>query len=37
MYLYAKNPYEPKYQVSVKKLEKVDSKHYNDSENFIKY
>ena len=34
-YLYAKNPYEAKYQLSINKGEKVILDHFNDSETFI--
>ena len=37
IYLYAKDPYEAKYQYLINKREKVDSKHYDDSKAFIKY
>ena len=37
IYLYAKDPYEAKYQYLVNKREKVGLKHYNDSKAFIEY
>ena len=37
IYLYAKDPYEAKYQFVIKKLEYVGTKHYNDSKVFIEY
>ena len=37
IYLYAKDPYEAKYQYLINKSEKVGSKHYDDSKAFIKY
>ena len=36
-YLYAKDPYETKYQFLVKKREDVGTKHFNDSKAFIEY
>ena len=37
IYLYAKDPYEAKYQFLIKKREDVGTKHFNDSKAFIKY
>ena len=37
IYLYAKNPYEPSYQLLINKREKVDLKHYNDPKVFMEY
>ena len=37
IYLYAKNPYEPSYQLLINKHEKVDLKHYNDPKVFMEY
>ena len=37
IYLYAKDPYEAKYQFSVSKQESKDLKHFNDSKAFIEY
>ena len=37
IYLYAKDPYEAKYQYLINKREKVGLKHYNDSKAFIEY
>ena len=37
MYLYAKDPYESKYQYSIKKREKVGLKHYDNPKSFIEY
>ena len=37
IYLYAKDPYEAKYQFLIKKHEDVGTKHFNDSKAFIKY
>ena len=37
IYLYAKNLYEAKYQISIDKRESVGLKHFNDPEAFIKY
>ena len=36
-YLYAKDPYEAKYQYLINKLEKVGSDHLNDPKAFIEY
>ena len=36
-YLYAKDPYEPKYQFLIKKQESTGSKHLNNSKNFIEF
>ena len=36
-YLYAKDPYEGKYQFLINKRESTGSKHLNDSKGFIKY
>ena len=35
MYLYAKDPYEAKYQFSIKKHDKVVFNHYDDPRGFI--
>ena len=37
IYLYAKDPYEAKYQFLIKKREDVGTKHVNDSKAFIEY
>ena len=37
IYLYAKDPYEAKYQYLINKREKADLKHYDDSKAFIEY
>ena len=37
IYLYAKDPYEAKYQFLIKKPEDVGTKHFNDSKAFIEY
>ena len=37
IYLYAKDPYEAKYQFLIKKREDVGTKHFNDSKAFIEY
>ena len=37
IYLYAKNPYEAKYQYLIKKREKVGLDHFDDSKAFIEY
>ena len=37
IYLYAKDPYEAKYQFLINKQESTDSKHFNDSKAFIEY
>ena len=37
VYLYAKVPYEAKYQFLIKKRESTGLKHFNDSEAFIEY
>ena len=37
LYLYAKDPYEAKYQHFINKCEKVRLKHYNDLNAFIEY
>ena len=37
IYLYAKNPYEAKYQFSLNKQESTDLKHFNYSKAFIEY
>ena len=37
IYLYAKNPYEAKYQLLIKKQEGACIRHFNDSEAFTKY
>ena len=37
IYLYAKDPYEDKYQFLIKKRESIGLKHFNDLKAFIKY
>ena len=37
IYLYAKDPYEGKYQLLIKKRKDVGTKHFNDSKAFIEY
>ena len=37
IYLYAKDPYEAKYQFLIKKRESVGLTHFNDSKVFIEY
>ena len=37
MYLYAKDPYEAKYQYLINKREKVGVSHYEDPKAFIEY
>ena len=37
IYLYAKDPYEAKYQYLINKREKVGLKHFDDAEVFIDY
>ena len=37
IYLYAKDPYEDKYQFLIKKRESIGLKHFNDPEAFIEY
>ena len=37
MYIYAKDPYEAKYQVLIDKRESVGLKHFNDSKAFTEY
>ena len=37
IYLYAKDPYEAKYQFLIKKHEDVGTKHFNVSKTFIEY
>ena len=37
IYLYAKDPNEPKYQFLINKLECTGLKHFNDSKTFIGY
>ena len=37
IYLYAKDPYEKKYQYSIKKCEKVGSDHFDDHKAFMEY
>ena len=37
IYLYAKNPYEAKYQLLINKRESTGLKYLNDSKNFIDY
>ena len=36
-YLYAKDPYEPKYQILINKRESIGLKHFNDPKAFIEY
>ena len=35
IYLYAKDPYESKYQFLIEKQESTGLKHFSDSQNFI--
>ena len=35
--MYAKDPYEDKYQFLIKKRESIGLKHFNDSKAFIEY
>ena len=37
IYLYAKDPYETKYQLLIQKCENVGTKRFNDSKAFIEY
>ena len=37
IYLFAKDPFEAKYQFLIKKREDVGTKHFNDSKGFIEY
>ena len=37
IYLYAKDPYEDKYQFLIKKRESIGLKHFNDPKSFIEY
>ena len=37
IYLYAKDPYEVKYQFLIKKGKDVGTKHFNDSQDLIEY
>ena len=37
IYLYAKDPYEVKYQYLINNLEKIRLKHYDDPKAFIEY
>ena len=37
VYLYAKDPYEAKYQLSIKKPERKDLKNFSDSKAFIEH
>ena len=37
IYLYAKDPYEAKYQFLIKKREDAGTKHFNDSKAFMEY
>ena len=37
IYLYAKDPYEPKCKFLISKIEGIGSKHFNDSKTFIEY
>ena len=37
IYLYAKDPYEAKYQLLIKKRESAGLKHFNDSKAFIEH
>ena len=36
-YLYAKDPYEPKYQILINKRESIGLKHFNDPKAFMEY
>ena len=36
-YLYAKDPYEPKYQILINKREGIGLKHFNDPKAFMEY
>ena len=36
-YLYAKDPYETKYQFFINKRKSTELKHFNDTKTFIKY
>ena len=37
IYLYARDPYEPKYQFLINKRESIGLKHFNDPKTFIEY
>ena len=37
IYLYAKDPYEAKYQLLINKRESAEVKHFNDSKAYIEY
>ena len=37
IYLYAKDPYEDKYQFLIKKIESIGLKHFNDPKAFTEY
>ena len=37
IYLYAKDPYEEKYQFFINKRESIGLNHFNDAKAFIKY
>ena len=37
IYLYARDPYEAKYQLLINKPEGADIKHFDDSEAFVEY
>ena len=37
IYLYAKDPYEDKYQYLINKRERVGLKHFNDTKAFVEY
>ena len=37
IYLYAKDPYKPKYQFLINKRESIGLKHFNDPKSFIEY
>ena len=37
IYLYAKDPYEDKYQFLIKRRENIEAKHFNDPKAFIEY
>ena len=37
LYLYAKDPYEDKYQFLIKKRESIGLKHFNDPKTFVEY
>ena len=35
--MYAKDPYEAKYELLINKIESIDLKHFNNSKAFIEY